>query len=103
MAAPVLQQPGGFGRHLPTAGIGQAAPLIHLLPQLIDDGRGIVLLLFGGKPFALVKNDLVLLGFGDLRLRGLGMGVMNLARRRRSIICCVGWPCASSSQCRCGH
>ncbi len=74
MAAPVLQQPGSFGRHLPTAGIGQAAPLVHLLPQLIDDGRGIVLLLFGGEPLALVKNDLVLVGFRRFAFARLGDG-----------------------------
>ena len=35
---------------------------------------------------------------GALRFRGLGIGVMNSARRRLSIICWVGWPCSSSSQ-----
>jgi hypothetical protein len=52
----------GFWCHLPTVRIGQAAPLIHLLPQLIDDGRGIILLRLGGKPLALVENYLLLLG-----------------------------------------
>ena len=33
-----------------------------------------------------------------VRFRGLGIGVMNSARRRLSMIRCVGWPCSSSSQ-----
>ena len=63
MAAPMLQQPGGFGCDLPTVWIGQAAPLIHLLPQMIDDGRGVILLRLGGKPLAFIKNNLFLLRF----------------------------------------
>ena len=31
------------------------------------------------------------------------MGVMKSAVRRASMIRCVGWPVASSSQCRSGH
>src|SRR5215510_5630194 len=31
---------------------------------------------------------------------GFGMGVINAARRRDSMICCVGCPVSSSSQCR---
>ena len=38
-----------------------------------------------------------------LRFLGLGIGVMNSARRRESPILCVGWPCSSNSQCRVGH
>ena len=39
----------------------------------------------------------------DCRFFGFGIGVMNSARRRRSTICWVGWPDASSSQCRSGR
>lgn len=47
-----------------------------------------------------IAEGLDLLGFaGDV----VGMGVMNSARRRLSMICCVGWPCLSSSQCRSGY
>ena len=56
MTAPMLQQPGGFRRHLPTVRIRQAAPLIHMLPQLIDDGRRVILLFLGGKSLAFVEN-----------------------------------------------
>ncbi len=34
---------------------------------------------------------------------GFGIGVMNWAVRRRSMMRCVGWPWSSSSQCRAGY
>ena len=37
------------------------------------------------------------------RFFGFGIGVMNSTRRRLSRTRCVGWPSASSSQCRWGH
>src|ERR1019366_6473297 len=68
---PMLQEPGSFGRHLPGVRIRQAAPLIHLLPQHVNDWRRIVLLVFRRKPLALVKNKLVLIG-GSFALARLG-------------------------------
>src|SRR3546814_4770721 len=61
-------------RDLPVVGIWDQPPLVDLLADSIDD-RGVrVLLLFGGKPFALVEQQrgliagsLALLGFGDRR------------------------------------
>ncbi len=38
-----------------------------------------------------------------LRFLGFGIGVINFALRRFSIIRCVGWPWSSSSQCRAGY
>jgi hypothetical protein len=35
----------------------------------------------------------------SFRFFGFGIGVMNSALRREWMTCCVGWPCASSSQC----
>jgi hypothetical protein len=69
--APVLQQPGGLRRHVPLARVGQLAPDIHALPQLIDDRRRVVLLLLGREPFALVEDN-VALGRGPLPLFRLG-------------------------------
>ncbi|OQC52730.1 MAG: hypothetical protein BWX55_01552 [Deltaproteobacteria bacterium ADurb.Bin022] len=43
--APVLQQPGCFRRHFPVVGIWNAAPLIHVDAEVIDDRRWIILLL----------------------------------------------------------
>jgi hypothetical protein len=59
---PMLQQPGGFGRDLPVVRIRQAAPLIDLLPNSVDNGRMVVLLCLRGKPLALVEHDLLLSG-----------------------------------------
>ena len=73
------------------------------LAQLIDDRGRIVLLLLGREPLAFVEDELLLLGGCLCAFFGLGIGVMNSARRRFSMICCVGWPCSSSSQCRAGY
>ena len=46
----------------------------------------------GGEPLALVEDDRLLVCGALLRFFGFGIGVMNSARRRVSMICCVGWP-----------
>lgn len=43
-------------------------------------------------------QDVGVLDDSPLRFRGFGVGVMNSAVRRVSMICCVGWPWLSSSQ-----
>jgi len=43
--APVLQQAGRFRRDLPLVGVGQGTPEIHMAAHLINDRRGVVLLL----------------------------------------------------------
>ena len=58
---PVLKQSGGFGRYLPVLRVRQSSPLIYMSAKFIDNGRWIVLLLLGGKPFAFVKNQVLLL------------------------------------------
>ena len=55
--------------------------------HLVDDRGGVVLLLLGRKPFALVENKISPGSLPFLRFFGLGMGVMNSARRRFSMIC----------------
>ena len=57
---------------------------------------------FGREARALVEDELLLLG-AALRFFGFGIGVMNSARRRRSIRFPVGWPDSSSSQCWRGY
>ena len=89
---PVLEQAGGFRGDLPLARIGQGTPSVHVAAHLVDDGGGIVLLLLGREALALVEDHLVLLARAFFRFFGLGMGVMNSARRRFSMICWVGWP-----------
>ena len=59
---PVLKQSGGFGRYLPVIRARQASPLIYMSAQFIDDGRWIVLLFLGGKSFAFVEDQVLLLG-----------------------------------------
>ena len=54
------------------------------------------------SPFPSSKTKDCWLDF-PLTFFGLGMGVMNSARRRFSMIFCVGWPWGSSSQCRIGY
>ncbi len=56
----MLQQTRRFGRDLPIGGIRQTAPLVNVMSKLVDDRRGIVLLLFGRKPLAFVENHLLL-------------------------------------------
>jgi hypothetical protein len=57
---PMLQQTGGFGRDVPVMWIRQAAPLIDLLPNGVNDGRMVVLLCLCGQPLAFVEHDLLL-------------------------------------------
>ena len=61
--SPVLEQAGGFGRHLPVLRVRQASPLIYMTAKFINNGRWIVLLLLGGKPFAFIENQVLLLIF----------------------------------------
>jgi hypothetical protein len=72
--APVLEQARRFRRDLPVVRIRPASPLVYMLPELVDDRRGIVLLLFGREPSAFIKNDFPLcrlrLAFPGLRNRG---------------------------------
>jgi hypothetical protein len=58
----MLEQTGGFGRDLPVVWVRQAAPLIDLLPNGVDDCRVVVLLCLCGKPLAFVEHDLLLCG-----------------------------------------
>lgn len=58
---PVLQQSGGFGRYLPVLRVRQTSPLIYMSAKFIDNRRWIVLLLLGGKSFAFVKDQILLL------------------------------------------
>ena len=59
---PMLEQPGGFGRDLPVVRIRQAAPLIDLLPNGVNDCGMVVLLFLCGKPLAFVEHDRLLCG-----------------------------------------
>ena len=71
---PVLEQPGRLRRHAPVARVADGPPLVHALPQLVDDRRGIVLLPGGRDAGAFVEDEpllalrsLVLLRPGDRR------------------------------------
>ena len=44
MAAPVLEKPGGLGRHPPPAGLRNRPPRIDPAPQLVDEPHQLVLL-----------------------------------------------------------
>jgi hypothetical protein len=59
---PMLQQTSGLGYHLPVVGIRQAAPLIDLLSNGINNCRMVVLLRLCGQPLAIVEDDLLLCG-----------------------------------------
>ena len=58
---PMLEEALGFGLNQPVIRIFQIAPIVNVASEFIDDGRWIVLLLFGGKPSALVENDRLLI------------------------------------------
>ena len=74
------------------------------LAKLVDDRGRVVLLLLPSKAPCPRRNTKSSPGSADsLRFRGFGIGVMNRAGRRVSMICCVGWPSPSSSQCRAGY
>ena len=69
---PMLEKPLSVGRDFPIVGVGEPAPLVNVVPKLIDDCRSrVVLLLLGGEALAFVENNLLLLGGGLLlpRLR----------------------------------
>src|SRR5664280_389524 len=68
---PMLEKPRRFGRHLPVIRTRQVAPLVYLVSKLIDDRRGVVLLLFGRNPLSFVKYKAALVapGFALTRLR----------------------------------
>ncbi len=63
VAAPVLEEAGGFGRDEPIGGVGQVAPLSDEKAEIVDDGSDIVLLLFGGEAVAFVEGNTGLAGF----------------------------------------
>jgi hypothetical protein len=60
----MLEEALGLGLDQPVVRIFQLAPIINIASEFIDDGRWIILLLLGGKPFALVENDRLLIGLG---------------------------------------
>jgi hypothetical protein len=69
----MLQKTLSLGRDLPLAG-QEIAPDIHEATGLVDEGIGVVALMFAGEPFALVEDHLILRGcaFALLRLRDGG-------------------------------
>lgn len=71
---PMLEQPGRFGRDLPLVWLGQASPLVDLLPKRINhDGRLFILLGRRREPLAFVEHEL-LLGGGPGALAGFRNG-----------------------------
>ena len=87
MMPPVLKQASGFRSDLPLGGIRQLASGIDIAANLVDDRDGVVLLVPGGDAGAFGEQE-ELLPCGAFF--GLGMGVMNSARRRESMMRCVG-------------
>src|SRR5438552_10427141 len=57
---PMLEQASRFRRDLPLAWIVEVAPLIQMLPHLVNEGSQVILLLLCGKGFAFIKNNLFL-------------------------------------------
>jgi hypothetical protein len=82
---PMLKKTGRLRRDLPLTGIGQRSPRVHRLANFIDDRRGVVLLLLRRKPkpSSEVISSCTAAFF---RFFGLGIGVMNSARRRVSTV-----------------
>jgi hypothetical protein len=74
----MLEQAGGLRGNIPVLGIGQSPPGVNVAAYLVDDGGGIVHLLFGGKPQAFVEYQTALYGLGlsarIFPLPGLGNG-----------------------------
>lgn len=76
MVPPVLQQALSDRGDVPVCGVAEGSPGVYLLPHLVDDGVGIVLLFFLPRlpqvEFALSGVALLLLGLGywgnELRL-----------------------------------
>lgn len=48
MIPPILKQSGRLGCHQPLCGFGQLTPSVHILPDLVEDGVGVIDLLSGG-------------------------------------------------------
>ena len=71
---PMLKQPGRFRRDLPGIRVRQRPPLAHLMANSIDQRSLLILLRLSRKPFALIKNNLLLLRqpLALLRLRYWG-------------------------------
>ena len=54
---PVLEETLGVRRDLPVVWVGQAAPLVNVVAELVyDRGSRVVLLLLGRKPLPFVEN-----------------------------------------------
>jgi hypothetical protein len=89
VAAPMLEQAGGFGRDLPLARVWPGAPLGDVAAHFVDDRVGVVLLLLGRQPGTFIENDILLgrRGFSFLRLGdrrdelGAATGVDDFLRR----------------------
>ena len=58
--SPMLEQPSRLRRHLPFSRIGPLSPLIDLTADFVDDWGGIILLLSGRKPFAVIEHHFLL-------------------------------------------
>src|SRR5262249_5279598 len=56
------KESSGFWSDLPLAGIRQRSPSIDVAPDFVDDRCGVVLLVGGGQPLALVEDETLLLG-----------------------------------------
>ena len=73
MMAPVLEQPGSLRGDAPITRIWQCTPAIHVDPELIDDRRRVILLVFRRQAPALIEDQFFLLsaaaflGFRDGR------------------------------------
>lgn len=74
VVSPVLQQAGGFGRDLPVPRVRDLAPLVHMTTQLVNDGRGVVLLVFVREALFILEGQIPLLGRRPLLFLRLGDG-----------------------------
>jgi len=72
VVAPMLEQAGRLGRHVPLARVRQVPPEVDAAAQLVDDRRRVVLLAFARKPLSLVEDKLALLLPALLRLGDRG-------------------------------
>ena len=81
---PVPEQASRLGGHLPLV-LRQLAPTVDLLADPVDDGGQIVLLAICPELLRLLIEYEGLLS-SPLRFRGFGIGEMNSACRRRSMI-----------------
>ena len=75
----MVKQTSSFGRNLPTSA-RQLSPDVNLLPHFIDCCRNFVLLLLGRKPFALIKDHVLL----DL-VRFLFLCLASFGNRREEV------------------